>query len=197
MPVFVTGDAHPQAPPPTAAVVTTEDLDPPVQDLDEEIGDVSSPEDRDRLLAATLAHVEAQDAQYRLVMEDERRPGRWKGPLALVVLALAGVIAVWPPAWLAGPAPRVPTQAELTTGARAALALQAEQVRVFQIRNNRLPRSLDELPFPPEGIRYVRSNNRVFQLVAPLPDGRALVYDAAQPGPAMVEARSFFEAPGS
>ena len=33
------------------------------------------------------------------------------------------------------------------------------------------------------GIRFVRSNNRVYQLVAARPNGRALVYDSARPDP--------------
>ena len=154
--------------------MTTEDLDPPIDP-------VSSQEDRDRLLAETLAHAELMEAQYRQPLPETVRTGQWKAPLALVVLALAGYIAVAPPGWVAGAPPPQVEAAELERGAIAALHLQAHQVEAFRVRNGRLPRSLDELPVQLPGIRFVRSNNRVYQLVAAGPDGGAVVYDSASP----------------
>ena len=65
----------------------------------------------------------------------------------------------------------------------AALQLQARQIEVFRARHGRLPRTLDEVPVRIPGIRFVRSNGRVYQLVAARPNGRALVYDSARPDP--------------
>jgi hypothetical protein len=178
-----------QAPPPVPWVeLSIEDLDTMSDvDLEEATHIVSTPEDRDRLLAETLAHAEVQDAQYKQPLPETVQIGLWKTPLGLVVFMLAAYIAVSPPSWLAGdPAPQL-IDAELERGAAAALFIQAEQIRVFRTRTGRLPQTLDELPVRLPDIRYVRSNNRVFQLVAAGPNGEALVYDAARPDPRFEE----------
>jgi len=66
---------------------------------------------------------------------------------------------------------------------RNALLLQAQQVDAYRIRSQRLPNSLDELPETLPGIRYVRSGNRTFQLIAYEADGNAVVYDSSNPAP--------------
>jgi len=164
--------------------VPIEDLDPTSgEDLDDVVQIISSPEDRDRLLAEAMAHAEVQDAQYRQPLPETVRTGQWKTPLAMVVLILAAYIAIAPPWWLADwPPPQVPN-AELERGVVAALSIQAEQIHVFRERTGRLPSDLSEVPASLPGIRYVRSNNRVFQLVGARPNGEALVYDAARPSP--------------
>ena len=96
---------------------------------------------------------------------------------------LAAYVGVAPPPWVAGEPPLQVPPAALERGVVAALYLQAQQIEVFRIRNGRLPRSLAELPVRVPGVLFVRSNNRLYQLVAARPDGRALVYDSANPEP--------------
>ncbi len=152
-----------------------------IEDLDEPTRDISSPEDRGRLVAEAIAHSETREAHYR--QPESRRTGHWKTPLALSVLVIAGYIGLAPPPWLAGePLPQV-SSAERGRGVVAALQIQARQIEVFQARHGRLPRTLDEVPARIPGIRFVRSNSRVYQLVAARPNGRALVYDSVRPGP--------------
>jgi len=62
--------------------VKIEDLDPPAER-------VSSPEDRNRLLAEAIAHAETKEANYRQPSKQGRRTGQWKGPLSLVVLGVS------------------------------------------------------------------------------------------------------------
>ena len=152
-----------------------------IEDLDEPTRDISSAEDRGRLIAEAIAHAETSEARYR--QPGGRRTGQWKGPLALSLLVIAGYIGLVPPPWLAGrPLPQV-SSAERERGVAAALQIQARQIEVFQARHGRLPRTLDEVPARVAGVRFVRSNSRVYQLVAARPNGRALVYDSAKPGP--------------
>ena len=152
-----------------------EDLDPPAQRI-------SSPEDRGRLLGEAIAQTEAQEALYRNPWPESPGTGKWKGPLALMVLMLAAYIGLAPPPWLAGAPPPQVSSAELGRGVVAALQMQARQIEVFLARHGRLPRSLDEVPVRIPGVRFVRSNSRVYQLVAARPNGQALVYDSAKPG---------------
>ncbi len=156
--------------------VKIEDLDPPAQRI-------SSPEDRSRLLAEAIAQAEALEAHYLHPSPESRRTGQWKGPLALVVLMLAAYVSLAPPPWLAGGPPPQVSSAELGRGVVAALQMQARQIEVFQARHGRLPRTLDEVPVRIPGVRFVRSNSRVYQLVAARPNGQALVYDSAKPDP--------------
>jgi hypothetical protein len=144
---------------------------------------VSTPEARARLLAETLAHAEHKEARYRVPLADTRPARRWKALAATALFLLAGMVAVAPPAWVR-PAP----QAQLNAAARArgirtALLLQAQQVEAFRVRSQRLPASLDELPAVLSGVRYARSGNRAYQLIAYESDGNAIVYDSANPAP--------------
>ena len=63
------------------------------------------------------------------------------------------------------------------------LLLQAQQVEAFRVRSQRLPNSLEELPATLPGVRYARSGNRAYQLIAYERDGNAIVYDSANPAP--------------
>lgn len=146
-------------------------------------GTISSPEVRDRLLAEALAHAEHKDARYRVPYSDPTGPNRWKALLVVVLLALAGAAAAAPPRWIRPEPPASLGRAEELRGLRVALLLQADQVEAFRLRTQRLPTALDEVPGQLPGIRYVRSGNRVYQLVAYGADGSAVVYDSAAPTP--------------
>lgn len=144
---------------------------------------ISRADERERLLAEALAHAEAQDSQYRVIPAEEPVGGRWKVPAALALLAVAGVLALFPPAWIAGAAPSSIPDVEVERGLRAAAYLQAQQVEVFRFRNGRLPESLQEVPGSFPDLDLVKSNSRVFQIVASTPDGGSLVFDSAHPAP--------------
>lgn len=147
-----------------------------------ELGETSSPEERDRLLAAALAHVEMQDAIYRVPIESSTSR-RWKGLLAATLFLTALFLGGFPPAFLVPDAASPLTTAERTRGIRAALLMQAEQIEAFRTREERLPRSLSEVETALPDIRFVRSSNRLYQLIAYTPEGRSVVYDSASPDP--------------
>jgi hypothetical protein len=140
----------------------------------------SRAEERERLVAEVAAIAETKDIQFQRLPPGQTRRGGWKSPVALVILLLAVAIAA-SPLWRSSGATLSPTSEELQRGLRAALSLQAEQVEVFRMREGRLPGSLDEVPVRIPGIRFVRSNNRVYQLVGFLTDGDPIVYDSARP----------------
>ena len=144
---------------------------------------VSSPEDRDRLLAEAVAQAETLEITYQQPSAETRLIGKWKLPLSLIVLIVAAYIGVAPPQWLSGGPPPQVSSAERERGVVTALQMQVRQIEVFQARNGRLPRTLDEVPVRVPGIRFVWSNSRVYQLVAARPDGEILVYDSAKPDP--------------
>lgn len=157
------------------------DLGDDVEDLGGDPDGVSSPEDRARLLADAVVQSETQEAKYRLRLPPTDPPGRWKSLFAMVTFMLAGVVAVGPPAWLQADPPATVTEGERVRGVRAALFLQAQQVEAYRVQNQRLPRSLNQLPIRVPGVRFVRSNNQVYQLVAFTPDGKRIVYDSTRP----------------
>ncbi len=147
----------------------------------------SSQEERDRLVAEALAHAEARDQLYRPPTEI-LPSGRWRGALGLVLLVLSGIFAAAPPSWLRGaPRPSVSEQ-EQALGVRVALELQAEQIEAYRRRNQRLPTELGQLPAALPGIRFVRSDDRLYQLVAYGPDRRPVVLESTDPDPDTREA---------
>lgn len=153
--------------------------------------DASSPEERDRLIAEALAHAEARDAAYR--PPSELPPsGRWRSLLAMALLALSGVLAAAPPPWLRGEDRPEVTEADRALGVRVSLELQAAAVEAFRIRHQRIPAGLDELPGTLPGLRYVRSGDRVYQLVGYEPAGRAVLYDSHLPSDEVQDAASTF-----
>ncbi|MDX1495237.1 MAG: hypothetical protein R3253_14315 [Longimicrobiales bacterium] len=154
-----------------------------------DLGDTTSPDERDRLLAAALAHVEMQDAIYRVPLESGTSR-RWKGLLAAALFVMALFVAGLPPAFLVPDGPAPLTTAERTRGIRQALLLQAQQIEAFQATADRLPRTLAEVETALPGIRFVRSSNRLYQLIAYAPTGEAVVYDSAAPDPAFAEVAS-------
>ncbi len=163
-----------------------EESTPSAQEEPEEaidLGDISSPDVRDRLLAQALAHAEKQDVRYRVPYSSPRRAGRWKGALASVLFLAASITALAPPAWVRPEPPARIGEARQVLDIRHALLLQAQQVDAYRVRLQRLPDTLDELPVSLADIRYVRSGNRAFQLIAYAPDGEAIVYDSSNPAP--------------
>jgi hypothetical protein len=139
---------------------------------------VSTPEARARLLAETLAHAEHKEARYRVPI-DTRRVGRWKATAAAAVFVVAGWAAMVPPAWVIPEPPARLDAAARARSIRSALLLQAQQVEAFRLRSQRLPATLEEVTALP-GVRYVRSGNRAYQLIA-YADGTPIVYDSANP----------------
>lgn len=145
-----------------------------------ELGEATSPDERDRLLAAALAHVEMQDAIYRVPVESGAGR-RWKTLIGSLLLVMAIVLVGLPPSFLVPEPPAQLTTGERLRGVRVALLMQAQQIEAFRVREERLPRTLAEVTATLPGIRYVRSNDRLFQLVAYTSDGQVVVYDSAAP----------------
>lgn len=155
-----------------------------LEDEDVPLHRIDPVKDRARLVAEALAHAEAQEAQHRIRYEGPGPGGgNWKTPAALGVFLVAILLWAFPPAWTSPAAPATPGAGELERGLRVALYLQARQIEAFRARNGRLPRSLDELPVRFGGLGFVRSNNRVYQLIGQRPNGAPLVYDSAHPPP--------------
>lgn len=150
---------------------------------DVSVHNIDRVEERDYVLADALDHAERQDRLHRIRFTDPRG-GRWKAPTALLLFLVAALLAGFPPHWLSQP-PAPPSALEREWGLRVDLYLQARQIEVFRAREGRLPESLAEVPVRLPGLRYVRSNGRVYQLVARRADGRVLVYDSAHPSPAL------------
>jgi len=144
---------------------------------------VSRVEDRQRILAETLAHVEAQEAQYRIFPATEPVRGRWKIAVGSLLLAVAAWVSFAPPDWVRGPVAREPSEGDLDRGLRAAIYLQVQQVEAFRLREGRLPSDLSQVPVRFSGLTLVRSNNRVYQIRGVRPDGVRVVYDSARPSP--------------
>jgi hypothetical protein len=164
-----------------AAAGAIDDPEPPPIPLD--LGAVSTPEARARLLAQALAHAEGKEARYRVPLADARRVARLKSGVAALLLVAAGLVAIGPPAWVRPEPPASLAEGARARGIRLALLLQAHQIEAHRVRTQQLPVSLDDLPMKLDGLRYARSG-RSYQLVAFMPDGDAIVYDAADPSPA-------------
>ncbi len=156
-----------------------------LDDQDLPVHRISRVADRKRLLAEALAHSEQQDRRHRIRFPDPRG-GRWKTPTALAILVVAALLSAFPPVWtpLALP-PSAPGPVDREWGLRVVLYLQARQIEVFRAREGRLPASMAEVPVRAAGLRFIRSNGRVYQLVAQRSDGSSLVYDSAHPAPGL------------
>lgn len=194
-------DAEPETPliGPDALVALSEFRQEGVATVPEELvldlGDASSPEERDRLLAAALAHVEMQDAIYRVPVESGTAR-RWKGLLAATLFLMALFLAGLPPEFLVPEGPQPLSTTEEVRGIRQALLFQAEQIEAFRATTDRLPRSLSEVETALPGIRFVRSSDRLYQLIAYDPSGAAIVYDSSAPDPAFGEVVAPWSAEG-
>lgn len=163
-----------------AAAGGIDDPEPPPIPID--LGAVSTPEARARLLAEALAHAEHKEARYRVPLVDALRVAHLKSAAAAVLIVAAGMVALAPPAWVQPEPPAVLSEGARARGLRLALLLQAHQVEAYRVRTQQLPGSLDVLPVTLDGVRYTRSG-RSYQLVAFTPDGDAIVYDASDPSP--------------
>ena len=93
------------------------------------------------------------------------------------------MIGVWPPGLLVPEPPPTLTEQDAIVGLRVTLLLQAQQIEAFRVAEERLPASLEEAGPAFDGVRYVRSGNRLYQLVAYRPDGEPLIFDSASPAP--------------
>jgi hypothetical protein len=145
-----------------------------------DLGEATSPQERDRLLAAALAHAEMQEAIYRVPTASNRV--RWiKFGAAAAIAFVALIVGIRPPALIVPESPPALSAAEVERGVRVALLLQAQQIDAWRVSHGSLPRSLDELPVRLPGIRFLRSSSRSYQLVTYTPLGEPVVYDAAAP----------------
>ncbi len=147
-----------------------------------DLGEATTSEQRDRLLAAALAQVEMQDAVYR-VSADTSQTRNIKAGIAIGVLLIAALVGIRPPGLLVPDPPASLTQADRTQGVRVALLLQAQQVEAFRVQAGRLPNSIAEVETSLPGIRLVKSSNRLYQLIAYTSEGEPIVYDSEVPAP--------------
>ncbi len=179
-----TTEAPVEAPAAEPSTVPAADGQETVAGAEPDLGPISSPELRDRLLAEALAHAEHKDARYRVPFSGITSVVGWKLLAASLILLVAGAVAALPPAWATPEAPAAMDASERARSLRSALLLEAQQVEAFRVRNQRLPASLDEVPVRLPGIRYVRSGARAYQLVTHDVDGSAVIFDSASPTPA-------------
>jgi len=143
---------------------------------------VSRVEERDRLLDAVARDAQVRDTRFRARRSEPTRRASWASGTALLVLVAAAAVAVAPPAFLQGGSLPFATPEDLMRGTETRLLLQAWQVEVFRERQGKLPDSLGQVGTVLSGVRYIRSDARVFQLVATGPRGEPVVYDSALPG---------------
>ncbi len=143
-----------------------------------DLGEETTADERDRLLAAALAQAEMQDATYR-TGRARGRAGALKWATSAGLLSVAGMAFLAPPSFLTPQARPSLTPSELDRGARIALALHASEVEAFRVLNNRLPDSLNEVTRPLGDVRYVRSSTRHYQLVTRTRRGGSLIYESA------------------
>jgi hypothetical protein len=158
--------------------VAPEETEEPPLDL----GPTSTPEARALLLAEAMAHADMQEARYRVPIGTGRL-ARVKGTMAVAILAVAAVLVFFPPPFVEPAPPPALADSDLLYGVQLALLLQAQQVEAFRTREQRLPDTLEDLGASLPGVRFVRSSNRVYQLIAYTPQGEAVVYDSAAPSP--------------
>jgi hypothetical protein len=147
-----------------------------------DLGEATTPEERDRLLAAAMAHAEMQEAIYRVPMATHRTR-RIKLGIAAAIALVAFFVLIRPPALLVPDAPPGLSDADRTRGMRIALLLQAQQVEAHRIEQGRLPSSLAEVAVQIPNVRFIRSNSRSYQLVVYSADGEPMVFDSTVPAP--------------
>jgi hypothetical protein len=145
-----------------------------------DLGEGTTPEERDRILSAALAQVEMQEAIYRVPTETGMAD-RGKGTIALLLMLMALFVSVRPPALVIPEPPAQLVEADQIYGTRVALLLQVQQIEAYRIREQRLPESLGEIAVVLPGVRFVKSNSRLYQLIAYTPEGVTVVYDSASP----------------
>jgi hypothetical protein len=143
-----------------------------------DLGEATTDEQRDRLLAAALAHVEMQDAVYRVRTSSGLSRSRLKATSTYILLVVALIVAIVPPGFIVPAQPTRVTNADREYGIRVAMVLEAQQIEAFRVETQRLPDSLEEVPNGLPGIRFVKSGARLYQLIAYLPSGEAIVYDS-------------------
>lgn len=145
-----------------------------------DLGEGTTPEERDRILSAALAQVEMQEAIYRVPTETGMAD-RGKGTIALLLMLMALYVSVRPPDLVIPEPPAQLVAADQIYGTRVALLLQVQQIEAYRIREQRLPESLGEVAVVLPGVRFVKSSSRLYQLIAHTPEGVTIVYDSASP----------------
>lgn len=150
-------------------------------DQDVPLIDLSATADREEILADALAHAVTQEAHFRQPLAEPKRTGVWKAPVAMIVFTLSAYLLAFPPQWISGAALPTISESARADGTKAALFIQAQQIEAFRVRRGRLPGSLEELEGALPGIRFVRSNSRVFQLVATDVGRPSVIYDSTRP----------------
>ena len=155
----------------------------PLSSDDQEVPliDLSATADREEILADALAHAATQEAHLRQPLPETKRTGAWKAPLAMMVFTLSAYLLAFPPPWISGTALPTISESARVDGTRAAIFIQAQQIEAFRVRRGRLPGSLEEVEGALPGIRFVRSNSRVFQLVATDVGRPSVIYDSTRP----------------
>jgi hypothetical protein len=147
-----------------------------------DLGEAATPEERDRLLAAAMAHAEMQEAIYR-VPTKTYRVRHIKFGIAAVIALVAVVVSLRPPAFVVPVPPPSLSVADEVRGVRLALLLQAQQIEAHRVETGRLPTSLAEVAFELPDVRFIRTNSRSYQLVAFGSDGERVVFDSTVPSP--------------
>jgi len=172
-------EEHPRGGEPTVPLDDGPGPDEVVLEDEEELSD---PAVRERLLAETVAHALAQDAQYSGPVGDPTgtRTG-WKILGALSLLAVAGLLLLAPPRLLTGPPPPELTEADRRRGMEATLLLHALEVEAFRLDSARLPGSLKEVGASASDVRYLRTGNRSYQLTLQAPGIGVVIHDGADP----------------
>ena len=94
-------------------------------------------------------------------------------------------MGLWPPGFLVPPPPAEVSEQETLRGLRTTLLFQAQQIEAYRAAEERLPTSLDDVAVRFDGVRYLRSSSRLYQLVAYRRDGEPVIYDSGAPAPEM------------
>lgn len=155
-----------------------------------DLGEATTPQERDRLVRSAGAQADMQDAVYRVSAYLDRTRGRRKGLIGLVLCAVAIGIAIRPPGWVVPPEGAQLTEADHLYGVRVTLLLQAQQIEAFREREERLPTSLAEVTVTFPRVSFARLDNQLYQLVAYTPDGDAVLYDSTAPGSEFLRIRA-------
>lgn len=125
--------------------------------------ELSSADDRARMLAEVVADAEAREIFQRVAT---RKPGvTVRKTLATLVLVVAAVVVwVWQPPFLASPAPPTRTPEQVEAALRFAVTLQAERLLERRAANRRLPDLLREAGDTLPGLTYERPDGGSFIL---------------------------------
>lgn len=127
--------------------------------------EVSSADERARILTEVVADAEAREVFQRVVT---REPGVTvrKLVVTLILLATAGGVWAWQPPFLAPPEPPLRTPEQVEAALRFAVTLQAERLLQRRTENRRVPDFLREAGDTLPGLVYQRPDGGSFTLEA-------------------------------